>query len=164
MNASPNEPDPPIWNDSRQPEGSGTLRDVRTVLALVALVAIGAVYSLNTASASSDTAEERVVVAPTVSESVGARCTTGDRDPTGRITGESVGIEEGLGLDADCVGAAIDAGRTVTIASAQTVARLCAPIPGAEDGCWNGSRLVVPVDAWLAGDTVFSERLELLAP
>lgn len=164
MNASPDDPDQPIWNESRQVPHEGTLRAVRIVLILVALVTVGAVYTLGTATSSADPAEEPVAAAQSAAAPLDARCATGESVPTGRILGDIIGVEEGVGLDIECMVDSISSGVPVTVASTEAVARLCAPISDAAAGCWNGSRVVLPVENWLAGDVQFSDRLSALTP
>ena len=154
------------------------MRAVRIVLILIALITVGAVYNLGDTSEPPEQAVEQVVVAQaaeaavttttttavTTTTSLGARCTTGESAPSGRIVGDPVGVEEGIGLDLDCLVDAIPSETTVTVASSEAVARLCAPLPDAAEGCWNGSRVVIPVDAWMAGEADFFDRLSELTP
>ena len=152
--------------------GGVTLRAVRIVLILIALITVGAFYNLGTTPPPPEPAEQVVVAqaaetavtttAATATTSLDARCSTGESAPTGRIVGDPVGVEEGIGLDLDCLVDSIPSGTTVTIASSEAVARLCAPLPDAAEGCWNGSRAVVPVDVWVAGDADFTERVSEL--
>ena len=155
--------------------GGVTLRAVRIVLILIALITVGAFYNLGTTPPPPEAAEQVVVAqaaetavttttAVTATTSLDARCSTGESAPTGRIVGDPVGVEEGIGLDLDCLVDSIPSGTTVTIASSEAVARLCAPLPDAAEGCWNGSRVVIPVDAWMAGEADFFDRLSELTP
>lgn len=92
-----------------------------------------------------------------------------------------VELEEGLGIDGDCFIDAVasvlgdergwassETGRfrrvtsggafTVTLASPDTVDRLCAPLR--TDGyasCWNGSRAMINLDRWLGGTDEFTD-------